>query len=320
MRYAVGRVVQAAPLLLLVSVAAFAVLHLAPGGPTTAYTHNPLVTGEQIRRIREAMGLDDPWPVQYARWLGSLLQGNWGYSLADGRPVLIVILERAPATLLLMTAALVIALALALPLGVVSAARHRSKLDHALTFGSFAVWAIPVFWLGLMAQFVLAVRLHLLPVAGLHATNASDPFDLAHHLLLPALVLGLGSIASWSRFLRSSLLEVLAQPYLTAARARGNSERRAMMRHALRNAAIPLVTVMGLDVPQLFTGAVVTETVFAWPGMGRLFYDSLVARDYPVEMGLLMVTAVLILAGNLAADLFTAALDPRVRLGARPGA
>jgi peptide/nickel transport system permease protein len=320
MRYAGRRIAQAAPLLLLVSVAAFAVIHLAPGGPTTAYTHNPLVSGEQIAAIRRSMGLDDPWPLQYVKWLGSLLHGNWGYSFVDGRPVLTAILERVPATLLLMATSIAIAIALALPLGIVAAIRRGSRLDSALTFASFFAYAMPVFWFGLMAQFVLAVHLHLFPVAGIHATDADDPLDLAHHLVLPALVLGLGSIASWSRFLRSSLLEVLSQPYISTARAKGNSERRAMVRHALRNAVIPLVTVMGLDIPHLFTGAVVTETIFAWPGMGRLFYDSLVARDYPVEMGLLMVTAALIIAGNLAADLAYAALDPRIRLGARTGA
>ncbi len=317
MRYAARRVAHAGPLLLLVSVASFGIMHLAPGGPTTAYTHNPLVSGRQIAAIRRAMGLDDPWPVQYLRWLGSLLRGDWGYSLVDGRPVLTVILERVPATLLLMSTAFALALALALPFGIVAAMRPRSTVDHALTLASSFAWAMPVFWFGLMAQLVLAVHLHLLPVAGIHATEADDPLDLARHLVLPALVLGLGSIASWSRYLRSSLLEVLGQPYMVVARAKGNSSRRALVRHALRNAVIPLVTALGLDLPRLFTGALVTETIFAWPGIGRLFYDSLVARDYPVEMGLLIITASLIIAGNLAADLAYAALDPKVRLGAR---
>jgi peptide/nickel transport system permease protein len=313
-------VVQAVPLLLLVSVVAFAIMHLAPGGPLTAYAHDPLVSGGQVAKIRQAMGLDDPWPDQYLKWLGSLLQGSWGYSYADGRPVLTVILERLPATLLLMTAAIVIALGLALPLGVLGAVRRYSRLDHALTLVSFFAWAMPVFWLGLMAQFVFAVHLHLVPVAGIQSTDRGDLLDLLHHLVMPALVLGLTSIAGWSRFVRSSLLEVLNQPYMVTARAKGNRERTVVIRHGLRNAVIPLVTVVGLDLPQLFTGAVITETIFAWPGMGRLFYDSLVARDYPVEMGLLMISATLIIAGNLAADLAYAALDPRVRLGARSSA
>jgi peptide/nickel transport system permease protein len=306
---------QAAPLLLLLSVAGFAIMQLAPGGPTTAYGHNPLVSGQQIAEIRASMGLNDPWPEQYAKWLISLLRGNWGYSFVDGRPVLSVILERLPATLLLTTAALTIAITLGLPLGALSAVRRYSKFDHALTFASFFTWAMPVFWLGLMAQFALAVHLRLFPVAGMHSIDADDVLDLAHHLALPAVVLGLSSVASWSRYVRSSLLEVLRQPYMATAMAKGNSWRRALTRHALRNALIPVVTVIGLDIPHVFTGAVLTETIFAWPGMGRLFYDSLVARDYPVEMGLLMITAMLIIAGNLAADLACAVLDPRIRLG-----
>jgi peptide/nickel transport system permease protein len=316
MRYAAARVARALPLLVLVSLVTFGIMHLAPGGPTTAYAHNPLVSGEQIAKIRAGMGLDDPLPVQYVKWLSSLLQGSWGYSFADGRPVLAVIVERLPATLLLMTAAFAIAAGIAGPLGVLAARRQYSTLDHALTLVSYFAWAMPVFWFGLMAQFLIAVRLHLLPVAGIHATDATDPLDLLQHLVLPALVLGLGSIASWSRYLRSSLLEVMNQPYIAVARAKGNSERRVVVRHALRNALIPLVTVIGLDLPHLFTGAVVTETIFAWPGMGRLFFDSLLARDYPVEMGLLMITATLVILSNLLADLVCAALDPRIRLGA----
>jgi peptide/nickel transport system permease protein len=319
-RYAAERVAQAAPLLLLVSIAAFAVMHLAPGGPTTEYAHNPLVSARQIAAIRRGMGLDDPLPVQYVKWLSSLLRGDWGYSLVDGRPVAAVIFERVPATLLLLTMSFAIGVALAVPLGVVAAVRRHSALDHALTVASLLAWSMPVFWLGLTAQSLLAVRLHLFPVAGIQSVDANDTLDLVHHLVLPVLVLGLGSVAGWSRFLRSSLLEVLGQPYMATARAKGCSEGRAIRRHGLRNAMIPLVTVMGLDLPGLFTGAVVTEKVFAWPGMGRLFWESLDKRDYPVEMGILMVTAALIITGNLVADLGCAALDPRVRLGAPPPA
>jgi peptide/nickel transport system permease protein len=292
-------------------------MHLAPGGPTTAYAHTSLVSGDQVAKIRRGMGLDDPMPVQYVRWLASLLRGDWGYSFVDGRPVLTVVLERAPATLLLTAAAFVLALTCAVPLGILAAVRPHSRLDFTVTLGSFFAWAMPVFWVGLVAQLVLSVHLRLFPVAGIHSTDASGPIDLLRHLVLPALVLGLTSIAGWSRYLRSSLLEVTSQTYMTAARARGNSERRALVRHALKNALTPLVTLMGMDIPHFFTGAVVTETIFAWPGMGRLLYDSLVARDYPVEMGLLMATASLVILGNLAADLSYAALDPRVRLGGR---
>jgi peptide/nickel transport system permease protein len=319
-KYASQRLLQAVPLLLLVSVAAFAIMHLAPGGPLTMYTHNPLVSGEQIEKIRHAMGLDEPWPVQYVKWLSSLLQGNWGFSFQDGRPVLAVILERLPATLLLMLSSFGLTIAIAFPLGILAALRPYSKWDHALTLGSFFAWAMPVFWFALMAQFLFAVRFRLFPVAGIHGVEGDDLLDLVHHLALPAMVLGLTHIASWSRYLRSSLLEVLGQPFIAVARAKGLAGQRVLFGHALKNAMIPLVTIMGLDIPHFFTGAVITETIFAWPGMGRLAYDSLVARDYTVVMGVLMITAVLIILGNLAADLTYAALDPRIRLEARAAA
>jgi peptide/nickel transport system permease protein len=318
-RYAGNRILQAMPLLLLISIASFAVMHLAPGGPLTAYAHNPMVSPQQIALIRRELGLDDPGYVQYFKWLGSMLRGDWGYSYQDGRPVLTVILERLPATLLLMGAALCISIALALLIGIVSATRQYSRLDYTLTLGTFFAWAMPTFWFGLMAQFVLAVHLRVFPVAGM-TSIVGGPLDVPLHLVLPSLVLGLTSIASWSRYLRSSLLEVLSQPFVITARAKGNSERAALFKHALKNALLPLVTIMGLDIPSLFTGAVITETIFSWPGMGRLFFDSLNARDYPVEMGLLMISATLIILGNLVADLVYALLDPRIRLGARAGA
>lgn len=318
-RYAAGRVLQAVPLLLLVSVASFAVMHLAPGGPLTAYAHNQQVTPRQLALIKQELGLNDPGYVQYFKWLFSVLRGDWGFSYQDGRPVLTVIAERLPATLLLMGAALLISVALALVIGIVGATRQYSKLDYTITLGTFFAWAMPTFWFGLMAQFVLAVHLRVFPVSGM-TSIAGGPLDIPLHLVLPSLVLGLTSIASWSRYLRSSLLEVLSQPFMTTAHAKGNSERAALFRHALKNALLPLVTIMGLDIPSLFTGAVITETIFSWPGMGRLFFDSLNARDYPVEMGLLMFSATLIVLGNLVADLAYALLDPRIRLGARVGA
>jgi peptide/nickel transport system permease protein len=314
---ALSRLAQAVPLLFLVSVAAFGIMHLAPGGPTTAYAHDPLVAGERIAMVRRSMGLDDPLPVQYLRWLRGLVTGDWGYSFATGRPVLTSVLERVPATFALMAAAFTIGIGVAVPLGMVAATHQHSRLDHAITVTSLFAWAMPVFWFALMGQLVLAVHLRLVPVAGMHATDADDFLDFARHLLLPAAVLGLTSTAGWSRYLRSSLLEALGEPYVTTGRAKGGGSRHVLWRHALPNAMLPMVTLIGLDIPQFFTGSVVIETIFAWPGMGRLFTDSLVARDYPVEMGILMIAAGLIILGNLAADLVHSALDPRVRRAAK---
>jgi len=318
-RYAASRAAQVVPLLLLVSLVDFAIMHLAPGGPTTMYARGHQISADQLRAIRAALGLDQPLPVQYWLWLTSLLRGDWGYSIADGRPVLAVIAERVPATLLLMAAAAAVALCLAVPIGIVAAVRRYSWLDHVLTFASFTAWGMPVFWLALMVQSFLAVDLGLFPVAGLHATGRYDPLDALHHVALPALVLGMASVTGWSRYVRSSLLEVLQQPYMATAMAKGSSPSRALARHALPNALAPLVTLLGLEVPRLFAGAVVTETIFGWPGMGRLFLGSIQARDYPVAMGVLMITAALIALGSLLADLLYALLDPRVRLGATPG-
>jgi len=315
--HALSRLAQAAPVLLLVSVAAFGIMHLAPGGPTTVYGHDPLVMGDRVAAVRQSMGLDDALPVQYLRWLWALVRGDWGSSFATGRPVLATILERVPATLALMAAAFAIGVGLAVPLGVAAATHPGSRLDHAITAASLFAFAMPAFWFALMAQLVLAVHLRLLPVAGMHSAGDAGPADLLRHLLLPAAVLGVTSTAPWSRYLRSALLEALRQPYVTTSRAKGGGARHVLWRHALPNAMIPMVTLAGLDIPQFFTGSVVVETIFGWPGMGRLFSDSLLARDYPVEMGVLMIAAALIIAGNLAADLVLARLDPRVRLGAR---
>ncbi|MGH7881316.1 MAG: ABC transporter permease [Candidatus Dormibacteraceae bacterium] len=316
-KYTCRRIAEAIPLLFLVSLASFFIMHLAPGGPLAAYAHNPLVSPGQIAKLKAELGLDDPWYVQYLKWLSALLQGNWGLSYQDGRPVLAVISERLPATLLLMGAALLISVGLALPIGIFSALRRYSKLDYTFTLGSFFAWAMPTFWFGLMAQFVLAVHLGLFPVSGFRGIGGGGPWDILHHLILPSLVLGLTSIASWSRFLRSSLLEVLVQPFMMTSKAKGNSGSTTLFRHALPVALLPLITIMGLDIPALFTGAVITETIFSWPGMGQLFFASLNARDYPVEMGLLIITSSLIIGGNLVADLGYALLDPRIRLGAK---
>jgi peptide/nickel transport system permease protein len=311
--YVAQRAVQAAVLLLLVSLVGYAIMNLAPGGPLAVYVHNPQVTPEKIEVLRHQLGLDRPWYLRYAAWLQGLAAGHWGYSYYTGRPVLDMIGERLPATFTLMLSAFALALALSFPLGVLAATRKYSWPDHLLSFGSFFVWAMPTFWLGLMLQMTLAVRWHLLPVAGMHDIDNRSAVDLLRHLALPAIVLGIGSIASWSRYLRSGMLEVLGQDYVRTAYAKGLAGRRVITRHVVRNALIPIVTIMGLDLHVLFSGAVITEAIFGWPGMGRLFLGALNNRDYPLQMAGLIISAALLIAGNLLADLMYAALDPRIR-------
>jgi len=311
--YILRRTAQAGILLLLVSFVGYLIMNVAPGGPLAVYLHNPQVTPDKIELLRHQLGLDLPWYSRYLTWLAGLLQGHWGYSYYTGRPVLDMIAERLPATIALMFSAFLLAIVLSFPVGIFAATHKYSWGDNLFSLGAFFAWAMPTFWFGLMLQLVLAVRWRLLPVAGMHEIGETSGLDLVRHLAMPAVVLGLGSIASWSRYLRSSLLEVLGQDYVRTAQAKGLAWRRVLNRHVLRNALIPIVTLMGLDLHVLFSGAVITESIFGWPGMGRLFLASLNNRDYPLQMAGLMISAALLILGNLLADLSYAALDPRIR-------
>jgi peptide/nickel transport system permease protein len=311
--YVARRLVQAAVLLVAVSFVSYGIMNAAPGGPLAVYLHNPQVTPDKIDQLRHQLGLDRPWYTRYVAWLGGLVQGHWGYSYYTGRPVLAMIGERLPATFMLMLAAFSLAIGLSVPAGLYAATHKYRWGDNMLSFGSFFAWAMPTFWFGLMLQLLLGVQLRLLPVAGMHEIGVTSAGDFISHLVMPALVLGLGSIASWSRYLRSSLLDTLNQDYIRTAHAKGLPGRRVLRRHVLRNSLIPIVTLMGLDLPALFSGAVVTESIFGWPGMGRLFLSALNNRDYPLQMAGLMISAALLITGNLLADLTYAALDPRIK-------
>ena len=312
--YLTRRVVQALVVLVLVSLGGFTVLHLAPGGPVAIYAMSPTMSAEDMERLTRQLGLDQPLHVQYAKWAGSLVTANWGRSYRDGRVVLEVIADRIPATLVLMLSAFTVAVVLGLTTGIVSAVRQYSIFDHAMTLGAMVALSIPTFWLGLMGIYVFAELLRVLPPGNIGAIGA--PFALAdrlRHLLLPAATLGVVMVATWSRYTRASMLEVIGEDYIRTARAKGVSRGAVVLKHALKNALIPLVTLAGLQLPLVFSGALVTETVFTWPGMGRLFVDSIGYRDYPVLMGILLLTATLVVVGNLAADLVYAGIDPRVR-------
>ena len=313
-KYALRRVLQAIPLLLGVAILSFALIQFLPGGPLTLLAHNPHATPAQIRQISHNLGLDQPGYIQFFKWAGGLLHGDWGTSYVDGRPVLSDIGARLPATLLLMGTGLLVSSVLAVTFGVLSAVRPYSLFDYGATFFSFFGLSMPVFWFGLMLQLLFAVHLAWLPAADAYDERTGPSFwSGLHHIILPAFTLGITSIAGWSRYLRSSLVDVVRQDYIRTARAKGVVRRRVIMVHAMRNALIPLVTVMALDIPGYFTGAVVVETVYSWPGMGRLFFDSLNTRDYPIQLGLLVISACLIVLGNLIADLVYGYLDPRIK-------
>ncbi len=314
MRYLFSRLLQSLVLLWLVSMIAFAVLHLAPGGPLSQFALSPGMTQEQIERITEQLGLNRPLPVQYLDWLGHLLIGDWGKSFRDGRAVLDVIGSHLGATLQLMVSSTLLSIILGTWIGVLGAIRRYSTFDYLATIGAMVALSIPTFWFGLVTIFIFSVRLGWLPAGNMFTIGDGSFLDYLHHLILPCVVLGLVTVAIWSRYMRSSMLEVVNQDYIRTARAKGVRERAILWHHAIRNALLPMITIAGLQLPTLLSGALVTETVFTWPGMGRLFLDSLNYRDYPVVMGILVFSAILVLIGNLLADLLYAVADPRIRL------
>ncbi|WP_308798454.1 ABC transporter permease [Agromyces silvae] len=318
MGYALRRILQAVPLLFGVSLLCFLLLQMTPGGPLSTGEGASNMSEQQLAALRAELGLDDPLPVRYLNWVGGILTGDWGESYRNGRPVLELVAERVPVTLGLTLTAFVVSILLAVPIGVLAARRKNSLFDHVVTGASFAGLATPSFWLGIMLLLVFSYGLGWFPAQGISDLRAGhqgiDAFwDTVRHLVLPVTVLALISTAQLTRYVRASMLEVLDQDYIRTARAAGLLNRTVVFDHGLRAASIPVVTVAMLSIPELFLGAVVTETVFSIPGMGRLFVDSAGARDYPVLLGILVVASVLVILANLAADLLYAALDPRIR-------
>jgi peptide/nickel transport system permease protein len=312
-RFLARRCLQAVPLLLVVSLLVFGLIHAAPGGPLAVYLANPNVRPADIDRLRRALGLDRPLWQQYWTWLWAFAQGDWGYSFSDGRPAAARIVERLPATLELTGVSLLCAAALTMPAGILAAVRRGRWVDRVTTIASVAGLSLPAFWFGLLLQMIFAVGLGWLPSSGRATPGGGDLVDHLQHLLLPTAVLAIVLASGWSRYLRGSMIETLRQPFILSTRARGLPARRVILRHALRSALGPLIALATVDAALLVSGAVVTESVFAWPGLGSLFTEALARRDYTVLMALLMLSASAVIVFNIVADLAHALVDPRVQ-------
>lgn len=315
--YIARRFLQLIPILLGVSVVIFILVELAPGDPVDAMIPPETNVSQEAReRLRETLGLNAPAPERYARWLGRAVVGDFGYSLASRRPISQIILNRLPQTLQLMGFALGLSILLGVLTGVAAAVKQYSWLDYILTLFAFSWLSIPIFFLGLGVIYIFAVKLNWFPAFGSSDPGVSgiDAFwDRLHHLVLPGFTLGLELTAALTRFVRSSLLEVLHSDYMRTARAKGLPERVVIMRHGLRNALIPMITVIALRIPILFGGAVVVETVFQWPGLGTLTLSAANQRDYPLVMALALFTATIVVFSNFLADIAYAVADPRIR-------
>jgi peptide/nickel transport system permease protein len=314
-RYIAHRLVLSIPILIGITLFVFMFIALAPGDPLASWI-NPEVASdlEVLAALRAEFGLDKPLPIRYVNWLRQVLQGNLGYRTKTFDPVAWSISTRIGPTLLLMGAGLLIGVAFGIPLGIFSALRQYSWIDFTLTGFVFLGISTPVFFAGIAALFLFALRWRIFPVGGMSTIGTqSSATDILYHLILPASIIGIQYVAILLRYTRSSLLEVVHEEYITTARAKGLHERFVILRHALRNALIPVVTVIGLNIPQLVAGAVFTETIFAWPGMGTLYVDGVMSRDFPLIMGLTLVSATIILLSNLITDITYAFVDPRIR-------
>lgn len=320
-RYLLKRIALLFPLMLGITLITFTVIHLAPGEPVEMQmAMNPKVGKEARDQLTGFYGLDKPLHEQYINWLGKLARLDLGRSFSsDNRPVLDKIKERLPVTLSLNLVALVLEFGLAIPIGIMAAVHRDRWLDKGITVFVFLGFAVPTFWLALLLMYLFGVQLNWLPISGLHSLGyeayswAGRLWDLAKHLILPICVASFGSLAGVSRYMRSAMLGVISQDYITTARAKGLSERVVIWKHALRNALLPLITLVGFSIPGLIGGSVIFETIFAIPGMGQLFYQGVMSRDYPLVMGILVIGAFLTLIGNLIADISYAVADPRIR-------
>ncbi|HEY4390411.1 MAG TPA: ABC transporter permease [Paenibacillus sp.] len=317
--YFIRRLLQSVLVLFLITLVAFGLIHAAPGGPTQMML-SPGLSPEALKVQAHNLGLDQPIHIQYIRWIGDMLHGDLGHTFKNNIPVGDILWPTVKNTLILMGVAWLLSLIIAIPWGIYNSTSTYGISDQVSSFVSYVGFAMPGFWFGILLQELFALKLNWLPLSDMWAMDKQgDIGSLILHLLMPVTVLSLGFLAAYVKYSRSSMLEVLDQDYIRTARAKGVPERKVIFRHALRNALIPIITILGLDLPILVGGAALTERVFNWPGMGRLFIDMALAREYSVLMAITIITAAMVIIGNLIADILYAVVDPRVQLGRKGG-
>ena len=317
LKYIARRLLLSIPVIIGITILSFIIMKLSPGDPLANFI-NPSISMEDLEVSREALGLNDPLFVQYFKWIGQVAKGNFGYTYSGNHSISGLILERLPNTIILTLSAFVLSFVLGIPIGVIAAVRKNTRVDYGLTFFSLVGVAIPSFFFGLLVIYFFALVLGLFPSGGMINIRAGYTgyayfTDVLHHLILPAIVLSLGNIASVSRFTRSNMLDVLKEDYIRTAKAKGLRNKAIIYKHAFRNALIPVVTIFGLSIPFLFSGAYITESIFNWPGMGQLGITAIQNREYGIIMALNLITATLVLLGNLTSDILYAIVDPRIR-------
>ncbi|MDQ0268221.1 ABC transporter permease [Cytobacillus purgationiresistens] len=307
------RFLNAIPLLFIISIIAFLLIKLAPGDPIQSFV-TPDMNPDDVERMRKSLGLDQPIYMQYILWLQNILTGNFGYSIITKRPVLDMIIERIPATLGLMGASLLLSLIIAIPLGMITAVKKNTIFDRIANFFAYIGISIPGFWFGLMLIYVFSLQLGLLPSMGMRTVGTDSIWDVMKHGILPATVLAFQNISVYMRYIRSSTIRQLDEDYVQIQYAYGASKRHVLFNHVLRNVLLPVITIIGLSIPNLVGGAFITETVFSWPGLGLLGVTSIFSFDYPVIMAITLFSSVMLILGNLIADILYSVVDPRIRL------
>jgi peptide/nickel transport system permease protein len=309
----VKRLINAIPLLFAISIIAFLLIKLAPGDPIQNFV-TPDMNPEDVDRIRKSLGLDQPIHIQYFLWLQNILSGNFGYSLINHRPVLDLIVERLPATLGLMGVSLIISLIIAIPLGLYIAAKKNTVFDRIVNFISYLGISIPSFWFGLLLIYLFSLKLNLLPSMGMRTVGVESIWDIVKHGILPCLVLAFQNISVYLRYIRSSTITQLEEDYVQIQYAFGATKTRVLFQHVLRNVLLPIITIVGLSIPSLVGGAFIIESVFSWPGLGLLGVTSIFSFDYPIIMAITLFSSIMLIFGNLFADLLYSVVDPRIRL------